>query len=304
MYFPFLTNKRAENIALRNLSDSNKLANVIPIIDTEFYDTNTDWTDPNSINEFIEKKFKDLIRTFSDNNNQFIVPVNISLLNNVTVELLLQKFVEFSNEDIVNNCIFGIYDITVLNNEFFNDKNYAFFHNTNIINENTNAIYNILLNESLLFDFINSTLENKVIISDSFISRDINRNYTNDDTFNNCIFSYVNSGFAGCGDYTIVPKNTNSAGGGNMNNITVATHLTYKQENQLFVKHHICTPEEEPDNRLRVSNVLNQIRNEPHNFFQSDGINQLINLEGTSLEMLKRLTIAHHIEKMNSLIEN
>lgn len=306
MYFPYLNNKQSENLCIRSLSENNKLQNVIPIIDTNFFDTNTDWTDSDSINSFIDKKFKSLIETLYNNNNKFIIVLNNSILHNQDLmNVLYDKFVSYTNEDINKYCIFGIYDsnVELLDLMFFENKKFSILYSNQIVNQlPREPEYNILLNQNLLLDFMSSQFSHKVVITNSFIKKSVNREYLEDDVFSNFIFSYLNSGFVGFGDYTILPSNLSTAEGGNMNNITVASHLTYKENDNLCVRHYICTPEEEPDNRERVKNVLTQIRENQHLFFATHGLNTLVSLDGTSLGKLKQLSMEHHIEKTNYLL--
>lgn len=306
MYFPFLNNKQSENLCLRTLSKEKKLDNVIPIINTLFVDVNTDWTDVTSINKFIDKKLKSLIKTLHENKNQFIIVINDTFFsNNITVEYIYNKLLLYTDASIKDYCIFGIYDsnISLTNEPFFDDKKYAILFEKEIVENTRTPIYNVLLDQRLLLDFLSSHLKNKIVITDSFVKKTTNKEYVEDDSFVNNFSNYANSGLSGFGDYTILPKKFLSTDGGNMNTITVATHLTYKKGNTLHVKHHTCTPEDEPSNTERVKNVIAQVKSDYNMFYPSHGLNTLVKLDGTSLGKLKELTMSHHIEKINMLLK-
>lgn len=305
MYFPFLNNKGSENLSLRTLSDENKLTKVIPIVNTFFSDDNTDWSDEDSVNKFFDRKFKALIETFYKNQNKFIIVINNTLEeNNISIEQFYNKLVSYTGVNLKDLLIFGIYDrnISLISNTFFNDKKYAILYENANFQSNPKISYNILLNEGLVLEFLSQSIQNKVIITDAFVKKQTNREYTTPDMFINHIFTYTTNGFYGFGDYTILSKNNLSNDGANMNNITVATHLTYNDNNNLYVYHNTCTPESEPNNSRRVQNVISQIRGISNRFYQSNGLTKLIALNSTSLGKLKELTISHHIEKINSLI--
>lgn len=307
MYFPFLNNKQSENLCLRALSEEGQLTKVIPIINTFFSDENTDWSDSESVNKFFDKKFKSLIQTFYDKKNKFILVINNTLFdNNITIEQFYNRLVSYTDVDLKDFFIFGIYDsnFSLTTDIFFNDKQYAILYENANFQSNQNICYNILLNEGLLLEFLSQNIDNKVIITDAFIKKTTNRGYASDDPFINHIFTYQINGFIGFGDYTILPKNNLSSDGANMNNITVATHLTYKNNinNNLYIHHNICTPESEPHNVRRIQKVIEQIKAISHKFYQSNGLKKLVLLNSTSLGKLKELTISHHIEKINSLI--
>lgn len=300
MYFPFLNNKQSENLCLRALCEENKLNKVIPIFNTFFIDNNTDWADEELVNKFFDKKLKSLVQIFYEKKNKFILVINNTLFqNNISIEQFYNKLVSYTDNDLKDFLIFGIYDqnYSLIDNSFFDDKKYAILYENANFQSNLNITYNILLNEGLLLEFLSQNIPNKVIITDAFTKKATNREYVNNDIFVNHIFTYQNNGFFGFGDYTILPKNTFSSEGANMNTITVATHLTYKDSNNLYIHHNICTPEEEPNNVRRIQNVIEQIKNISDEFYQSNGLKKLINLNSTSLGKLKELTIAHHIER-------
>lgn len=310
MYFPYLYNKQAENLALRTLSSNSLLSKTIPIVETMFDDTNIDWSDKSSINTFIDKKFKSLIKDFSKNDNKFIIVLNQSLkysgISFDNLYTILSSYTEDNNiEDI---CYWGVYstEFTYQKSNLIGKKCVVFYENNlDIIkSDDVNIKHHILLDETQTMDFISLDLENKVIISDAFKKQKTNKEYLSNSLFSNNIFSYNKMmGFSGFGDYTILEKNPKQTEGGNMNTITVAAHITLKKDDKLYINHYIRIPEEIPDNSERIADVINQIKADKSLFYPSAGLKKLTSFAtSTSLTKIKELTISHHIEKMNYLI--
>gem|GEM_PF-5296104 len=308
MYFPYLNNRRAENLCLRALSERKFLNNVIPIVNTIFDDKNVDWKDSESIDRFISSKFKSLITNFFKYKNKIIITINKTFLDRqISIEYLYGKLVEYTNNNIKDYCIFGIFDSNIkqLDNSFFNDKSFVLLHEREILFSKKEPIYNILLNQNLLLDFSQSRLNNKVVILDAFEKKSSNKDYVGSDPFSNGLFSYRKSDFLGFGDYTILPKDFLLSEGGNMRYITVAIHLIYEEFLKLYVQHYICTPEEEPIFQERVKCSLRQIAKNSEIFYHSYGLQELLKFQdkGTNLTKLKELSMAHHIESMNFFIK-
>ncbi|WP_026804709.1 sce7725 family protein [Aliarcobacter lanthieri] len=309
MYFPYLYNKQAENLALRTLSTHSLLSKTIPIVETIFDDINIDWSDESAINNFIDKKFQALIKDFADNNNKLIIVINQSLISGgISFDKLYRKLSSYVGDNNIDDiCYWGI-----SNTDFENQKNNliakkcVIFYESSLNTITSNEVdikYHILLDAEQSLSFINLGLENKVIISDAFKKQRTNRDYPSVSLFPNNIFIYNRMGLIGFGDYTILEKNPNQSDGGNMNTITVAAHMTLKEDGNICIKHYICTPEEVPDNSSRIANVINQVKEDASIFYQSNGLEKIINIAtSTSLPKLKELTISHHIEKMNYLI--
>jgi len=309
MYFPYLYNKQAENLVLRTLSNNSLLSKTIPIVETMFDDTNIDWSDESEVNIFLDRKFQSLIKDFADNNNKLIVVINQSLNDaGISFDRLHNRFSSYVGDRNINDiCYWGITNTDFVNYESdLTGKKCVIFYENNlsiVTSQDVEIMYHILLDDTQNLGFIALELENKVIIADAFRKQRVNRNYPSESLFSNNIFIYERMGLVGFGDYTVLEKNPSQSDGGNMNTITVAAHMTLKQENTLYTKHYICTPEEVPNNSHRTINVINQIKNDVAIFYQSNGLEKIMNIpNSTNLTKLKEFTISHHIEKMNYLI--
>lgn len=309
MYFPYLYNKQAENFALKTLSSSSLLSKTIPIVETMFDDTNTDWSDESEVNDFIYKKFQALIKDFADNNNKLIVVINQSLSDaGISFNSLHDRLSSYVGDiNIDDICYWGISNTDFVNYEsdLTGKKCVIFYENSLSIvtSQDVEIMYHILVDGTQNLEFIALNLDNKVIVADAFKKQRVNRDYSSESLFSNNIFIYERMGLVGFGDYTVLEKNPSQSDGGNMNNITVAAHMTLKQNDILYTKHYICTPEEVANNSHRTINVINQIKNDVAIFYQSNGLQKIMNIpNSTNLTKLKEFTISHHIEKMNYLI--
>ena len=309
MYFPYLDNRQSEVSALKVLSVNNKLDNVIPIISTNFASKNIDFSDNDAIFKKVIKLFN-FVETLVKNNQKFILLFDDSLsLVNLTIEDIHKILItEFKLDENVFNtlCFYGLNDFdldNIGNTPFLTTREIAIFYNEEPkVYSKFKTKYNILTNQTLILDFVIMDLNNKVLITDSFISKGSNKNYPAFDRFQTYAFNYKSHNLFGFGDYTILNPNITVGGGGNMNNITIAIHLLFCGEagNTMFVAHYLCEPSDEPIYGARFMGAISKMKLDLDRFEMTIGLTTLVNLDkATSLPKLKEHTIVHHIEVMS-----
>ena len=145
-------------------------------------------------------------------------------------------------------------------------------------------------------------LINKILITDSFISKSSNKDYPAFDKFQTYAFNYKSHNLFGFGDYTILNPNITVGGGGNMNNITIAIHLLFcgEKKDSMFIAHYLCEPTDEPVYKDRFMSAITKLKLDLDRFEMTVGLNTLLNLKkATSLPKLKEHTMVHHIEVMS-----
>jgi len=307
MYFPYLDNRTAERDAIKVLAQNNKLRDTIPIISTNFAMKNIDWSDKNEIIKHIKKSFN-FIETLVKYDKEFILLFDDSLsFTNLTIEKIhniISTNFDVNEDKLINLCTYGINDFDldkIGNSDFIANNKIAIFYNEKPeIYSNFKVKYNILINQNFILDFVTMELDNKVSITDSFISKDSNKNYPSFDKFQTYAFNYKLHKLFGFGDYTVLNPNSNSSrGGGNSKTMTVAIHLTfYSQETKaMFIAHYLCEPSEEPIFGDKVMCAVEKLRADVDRFEPTIGLLTFMNLsKATNLTKLKEYSISHHIE--------
>jgi len=310
MYFPYLDNRTAERDAIKTLALKNMLGNTIPIISTNFATKNIDWADNDEVIKHIRKSFS-FIETLIKCNKNFILLFDDSLtFTSLTIEKIhniISSNFDVNEADLRNFCTYGINDFDlnkIGNNTFVSNREIAIFYNEKPeIYSTYTTKYNILVNQNFILDFVTMELENKVSITNSFISKDSNKNYPSFDKFQTYAFNYKAHRLFGFGDYTVLdPNSSSSRGGGNSNTMTVAIHITFYSEEKeaMFVAHYLCEPSEEPVFGDKVMCAVNKLRADIDRFEMTVGLLTFVNLaKATNLTKLKEYSISHHIEVMS-----
>lgn len=297
MYYPILRGKLNELLALRELAQL-ELKNFIPVI------------------EPVKKDVKALVKTIESLNSQRIEPL---IIINPTIG-------DFS------------YSPNILN-ELLSEFDYIKFHKLYSINEGSKSYENFLgLDKFGLFiqkgidtqliDFCHSStinfiqndvspnvkrlIKNKVIYEDFFRKQKKNADYPNESPFSSLHSYYkddrTNIGFS---DYTITGDDF-SEGGGPAYVVTI--HCSYIDSNrfdELFIKHFSSTNDGTPTNPgakfLEALNLLiDDINAEDTPFTHTYALTEFQYLHKIEhfpgLGQVKKLSIKHHIETINSFL--
>lgn len=307
MYFPYLQNRQSERQALKALINKNKLDNVTPILVTSFIDTNIELSNPEEVNKYIVKNLK-IVKDFAKDNQNFILLFDNSLsmanLSFQNVHDILIRGLDVDRDVFESLCTYGVNDFDLqmdFISSFAQNNSIAVFYNREPqIYTGFNIKYHILLNQDYILEFLDLSVENKIVITDSFKTQSSNKDYPSYDEFVSYALKYKKHNLHGFGDYTILGSGFTPPRQVNMNNVTVAIHVTFaNQENKIYVAHYLCEPYQEPAFSERVACALGKMKNDLDRFEKTIGITSFLNVESTNLAKLKELSITHHIEFMS-----
>jgi len=292
VYFPYLVARGEEVNALIGLNNLGPNSKVLPILQAYSDDDDTKYSYTALI-----KACKHLV----SKQNEFILIMDID----ESIEDL-QAISDFDSY-----CIRG-YNRNQFDSIVFDDEvKYALLHEypSAVVCDNPNIVYHIFMPNVIMFHTVMKLypLEKVVPIADAFVKHEPNRDYPREDVFNTELpMTYQNEGYAGFGDFTVLPYNSSIGGQANANEITHVIHLTIfkDQDNMFYVDHYLTTPSEEPDNVRRSIKTIDKVLVNIGKYELTSGIAKISSLSGssTSLGMYKRLGIMHHIELMVSKI--
>lgn len=299
MYFPYLKSRGEEANAIKEISRENGAFNkmVLPIIEPFSESEGT---------EYVNKSIIKMVDELMNANKKFIVIVN----NESDLDELKKNY---SEDKFYENCIFGFLDFFP---EEHNFKKGALIHTSQTIEpyDNEHILFHIFMpklmqiGESYLDYFPKNK---KVYITDAFKKYPSNSDYPAEDIFENnrFCFKYQKLGIAGFGDFTILEENFQAASGGNQPLTTHVIHLTkeikHLGKKYITVNHFLTKPEEEKDISTRSYLTLKKALEHENDFYPSKGIQIIKNCfknGSTSLAMYKRIGMLHHIELMNSIV--
>lgn len=291
MYFPYLYARTYEKSAILNTIATYSHNKVIPIInpfdkDEDEYYTNSNLT--SICRKLVEKKKK------------FIVVID-------AIDNLLHLKSEVGVE-LDNYCIYGLLASQQSGLPNFSGQQIAIIHDevNGTIQDSNEILYHIFLSRiANIVNYVSMYPTHKSVkIEDAFQSQPRNSDYPPVSIFSDLYRNYKLLKFIGFGDYLTLGEDFIPSDGANANKITAALHLTFDDHNMLHVRHFITTPSEEPNNSLRTISVMKKAIAEKDRFLYTSGIKLLEEkvITGTNLGMLKRISLEHHIELMNSII--
>lgn len=282
MYMPYLNARYLEHEALSKIIDLIDSSFVIPIIE-HIYD--------NSINELHK-----IVELFSSNNKKFI------LIKNISDEEIF--FMEKNIPNFNNMCMLGVFKQDFHDSAKFQLEIAIIHDDTNKFNPTHNL--NIFLPHVARIDTYTRLYRHKVILSDATYipySHTYDLRTINTSTFSDIVFTYKEKGLYGFGDRIILNSQDIQPMGANINFINSTLHLSFIQDDIIKIRHFNVTPQEEPNNTMRTQRVLYDALSEISYFMQTRAFSLIEEKShrGTSLSILKQISIMHHIEFMTNL---
>ena len=313
MYYPLLRAKQNELLALREtIGKTVSVNNILPILEPVNQTTrdiqrcSSELTEANSgyiliVNPQVgyfssnQRRLDELIYSLiqESSNIEFAYRIN----EGTTIEqiqLFFTKYSEYPNSLIHTS---STKDSTKL---------------VELIKKNSSFNKNFFIKNKVGRKYERSFSEfNNVVIEDNFKKLDRNADYDDEDFFSDSVFNYEEDGYVGFGDYSIVGDSFSKSGGPP---ITAALHLTYEETNEqeIWIKHFLSEPRSrvEEDGPTLVSEALpklvDYIQENEELFAFSNTCKELISLhesgERTSLGKMKRLSMKHHFELMNHIL--
>lgn len=315
MYYPLLRAKQNELLALRETIGMNvSIQNVLPIL------------------EPVNRGTRDIIRCASelesvDSGFMLIVNPQVGYFsrNQRNLDLLISELIELNSRI---EFVFWLNEGSTLEQvrlffEKYSDHKTSIIHSSSsrdseglvdLINGNDLFNLNFFVKDQVgrRYERVFANFDN-VILEDSFNKLDRNADYDSEEYFSDNVFNYLDDGYVGFGDYSIVGKPFSETGGPA---ITAALHLTYEEveEEEIWIKHFLSEPRSrvEEDGATLVSEALPamiEYINENEDLLAfSDACKEFVALHNsgdrTSLGFVKKLSMKHHLELMNHLLNN
>ena len=294
MYFPYLHARGVEKSAIISTIVTYTHNKIVPIIDP--YDVEEEEI-------FTNRNLYKICRELVNNSKMFIVIVNeITDLNAISLEI---------GTTFNNYCIYGFLASDNPNMANSSGIQTAIIHDTVSSNnlDSTDVLYHIFLPATVaLLTYVRQYPQTKrIIIEDGFELREPNNTYPATSVFSDLFSTYQSLDYIGFGDYLTLGERFRPGGRANLEHVTAALHLTYSNGTMLHIKHFISTPIQLPHINGRISDVMAQAVGNIGAFLPTCGISLLqqkyANGTGTTnLATLKRISLEHHIEVIDSLI--
>ncbi|PPA68875.1 sce7725 family protein [Jeotgalibacillus proteolyticus] len=309
MYFPFLRGKQNELIAIRDLNQQGIMSEqIVPVIEPIKYSSTLITT----IEAFIESKkslivvINPVVGTFRNDleENEGYFSQIIELFNSpfITIAYYMNGNSEEELPAIVQEFNVSLEEIAIIHHDISHLDIYE-------------TVFNDLKPK---YNFIPSATEfrvrftnlNAVLLTNPFVKRDRNADYYDiDEPFSSEHRYYLQQGFLGFSDYSIVGSEFLEGGFGAM---AVALHIVYvDSQNNLRVRHFVSdSNEDRTDPAGKLSEALVKLA-QWYSTTEDDQLNTvgLLTLlkhneagTSTSLGVVKRLSIMHHIELLDNIL--
>ena len=314
MYFPYLTGRQEEMLAIRELSThihNNDL--LVPIIrpytmryfERRCIDILANWRISIIVNSNRGNPQPTINEIYNMMNNNLNQHVGASLFPAIEIRP------DTTIADIHTFCT-SYHNCRV----FIIHRNHIYTHNQLIQSFNRMAIQpvHIFLDGGTPIHLHNNLIHNSigtVILRDGFQRQTPNRNYPLQQNYDDILFTYQGTIYDGFGDFTVV-GDEETFGGGIANH--VALHITEKTNTPSLLTNHFVSgnPLQLPDQAAKyfdsLNNMLAHTGNPPNNQFNTYGVrnyvNSYTNAHYPGLGQPKRWSIKHHIELIyNELIQ-
>lgn len=305
MYLPYIRGKQFDLLALKELVEADKMSNnILPIIEPVKFST----TLVNTVKSFAKRNKKVVFvlnpsvgnfhKEYDSSKNEKLKNELATVFQNSHVLLgIILENRNSINMDWINNYSEKIVPICrtstgiALHSELIGSK----------------ALYNIIKDSS---EFTRSISLNRISLEDKFNAQKRNSDYVDipEELFSTEHLHYKKNGFIGFSDYSIVGFDFSGTG---FKPYAVAIHIVYFDEDKnLMVKHYTSDSNDDYDDtpgkfKEAIEKLVNCniIRN-----MQTDGLNELRNHYDNEhypgLGVVKKLSIKHHIELMDTFLKN
>ncbi|CFQ35578.1 MULTISPECIES: sce7725 family protein [Yersinia] len=313
MYFPLVRAKRNELLALReSIGITVDKEKVVPIIE--------------AVNSTTGDLFRCLQELFKKGSNPILVvnpQVGFFSKNQRKLDSLIEESLEINPE----LCIaYWLTEGTTIEQidlffEKYENRNLSIIHAASskdvgkvlqLISDARAFKWNFFLNEKTGKKYRNHFKDfNNVLLEDCFNKLDRNADYEEEEFFSDNIFTFHQEGYCGVGDYTMIGTKYSETGGPA---VTAAIHLTYiESEEEVWIKHFLSEPrgKVEEDGPTLVSEALPKliefIEENKDKLSFSSACKEFLEIhysgERTSLGKVKKISIKHHLELMNNILE-
>lgn len=307
IYFPVLRSKRNELVAIKESKLLFDQENVLPIIEP-FHET-----DMNSFIQFVAKHKLPCIVVINPIVGEFVLDNRklISMLNSIAGTNHRLNLGFNLHSGITNSQIDDFFDIypdwgkVIIHHCEYKDQN-------KVMKNKTVKAHIFNKDNHLSDDYINVCPKDKcVLLADNFVKQSTNKDYLKKkkDFFSKQLVNSDNEKLLGFSDYLTIGKDLNDG----FTPKCVAIHVTTfeKSTRQLFVNHYVSdvnsntqNQREVPEKYLDAKNKFNSdFENGRSDFLDTDVLNEFYaDNEFHGLGFLKKISIKHHIELVNTLL--
>lgn len=300
MYFPILTAKQNELLALNELPEE-IFSITVPILIL-----------PKS------KNLKSQLLKIIDKNIYFILVINSPNRSHPNQHEIQKEFIDEFLNDYENFSLAYIvdketspYDII----DFFDSNpnkeksliHYSEFPDYKFLLKNSQSKFDIYLRDKVSDDYVNSTASGEIVyIKDGFKRKNTNREYPEKSEFSSFIFTYESEGIYGFGDYNVIGKDVKDGGG---SPYAIVLHLTTIDKENITVYHFLSDDNDDQKNqankfRQAVKKLIEHLDSNP--MFEGEGIKDFRrnhnNEHFPNLGVCKRMSIKNHIEQITNAI--
>ena len=309
MYFPYLRGKQFELIALRELAERIGESKVIhPVIEPVKETTNTLEI---TIDELINKQaaftliLNPTVGEFSQNSGKLIDVANkkISEFEHSNIGLIIHGSSDLDNIDLLKSGL-----NIELNSTLIHKGRYPQVEELLSFANQLNIGYNLFPDAFPIRRYRNIIEPGtKVLLSDNFNIQRVNADYAeiDDEFFTDEHLYYADEGFAGFSDYLTIGDEYTSSG---FAPFTVAIHLTYVKNDQIWVKHFVS---DSNDDTSDVAGKYGEALEKLIAFINEQQLNTEACQEFRNhyesghypgLGSVKKLSVKHHMELVMQLL--
>lgn len=303
MYLPYLRARQFELIALRELVEKKLIGdNILPVIEpiklssTLIKTIETFIRNDKKIVIIHNPKVGDFLEEIKDEDKRNRFKGIMENKNVIIGHIINSK----SQEELDKLKCDGIEQILIINNNI----NYLNIYVEEV--DKIKPIYTLIPDESLFRRKANGS---RVLLADRFNKKDRNSDYidTEDEVFTEDHLYYMNEGYRGFSDYSIIGSNFSESG---FAPYAVAIHIVYfDEENILRVKHFVSDSNEDIRNPAgKFYEAVNKLNEWNYNS-KSDSIalqefKKYYRNEGyPGLGTAKKLSLMHHLEIISRYLD-
>jgi hypothetical protein len=307
MYFPYLRGRQFELLAIRELVDKGKLGSrVIPIIEP----IKPSSTLIKTLDLFIDKNRKIAI---IHNPNVGNFTKELSSLSKGDLKEKLQNL--FGNEYIIFTHIMNSHSLmdlaSITNGDkrqndimvLFNNRDYIPVYNE--VFQASEPSFTIIPDES---SYRRTIKKNRILLADRFTKQQRNADYCDDEPFSEDHLYYLDDGYVGFSDYSIVGSPYSESG---FAPYAVVIHIVYFDEKkQIRIKHFLSDSNDDfNDPAGKFYEALKKLvdwntKAKLKTIGMKEFLKHYENGTYPGLGTVKKLSIMHHIELINTFLED
>lgn len=304
MYFPYLRGRQFELLALRELAEQKIIGEkIFPVIE------------PVKLSSTLIKT----LDAYKQKNKSIAIIMNPSVGELSSVNLINEdnseskRILSFIQE---SDCIKSAFHLTksLLKNPKYNKEDCILIANkkenidvyNELYGENEAPLFTLMRDES---DFRRSIRnQHRVLLADNFVKKPRNSDYENrDEIFTRDHLYYAEDGYAGFSDYSIIGNEYSESG---FAPYAVAIHIVYLNEKgELTIRHFVSdTNEDFSDTPRKLQEALEKLiqwdKEHKMNTYAMQQFHKLYDQKiYPGLGIIKKLSIMHHIETVNSFLK-